>query len=142
MGISHEHVGPKISAKIKIYILTRAELLCSLCYEIPCSSFQNNNVQWKNSNMYCLLFIFIYIQPGILDTIDLKAGAQCLLVTEIKQRCYPYYNFFESGNTAKLRTNEEHHCPYLTEDVHHLNTQVLFSCLYQGAPFNMFTFWY
>ena len=36
MSISHEHVGPKVSAKIKIYILTRAELLFSLCYEIPC----------------------------------------------------------------------------------------------------------
>ena len=35
MGLSHEHVGPKILAKIKIYDLTRAELLCSLCYEIP-----------------------------------------------------------------------------------------------------------
>ena len=37
MGLSHEHVGPKILAKIKIYILTRAELLFSLCYEIPCN---------------------------------------------------------------------------------------------------------
>ena len=37
MGLSHEHVGPKILAKIKIYILTRAELLISLCYEIPCN---------------------------------------------------------------------------------------------------------
>ena len=32
-----EHVGPKILAKIKIYILTRAELLFNLCYEIPCT---------------------------------------------------------------------------------------------------------
>ena len=36
MGLSHEHVGPKILAKIKIYILTRAELLFPLFYEIPC----------------------------------------------------------------------------------------------------------
>jgi hypothetical protein len=35
MALSNEHVGPKILAKIKIYILTRAELLCHLCYEIP-----------------------------------------------------------------------------------------------------------
>jgi hypothetical protein len=27
MGLSHEHVGPKILAEIKIYILTSAELL-------------------------------------------------------------------------------------------------------------------
>ena len=32
------HVGPKILAKIKIYVLTRAELLFHLCYEIPCNS--------------------------------------------------------------------------------------------------------
>ena len=36
MGLSHGQVGHKILAKIKIYTLTRAELLCSLCYEIPC----------------------------------------------------------------------------------------------------------
>ena len=36
MGLSHEHIGPNILAKIKIYILTRAELLFPLCYEIPC----------------------------------------------------------------------------------------------------------
>ena len=36
MPLSHEHVGFKIVAKIKIYILIRAELLLNLCYEIPC----------------------------------------------------------------------------------------------------------
>jgi hypothetical protein len=36
MGLTNEHVGPKILAKIKIYVLTRAELLFHLCYEIPC----------------------------------------------------------------------------------------------------------
>ena len=34
MGLSNGQVGPKILAKIKIYILTRAELLFTLCYEI------------------------------------------------------------------------------------------------------------
>ena len=38
MSLSHEHVGPKILGKIKIYVLTRAELLFPLCYEIPCIS--------------------------------------------------------------------------------------------------------
>ena len=38
MLLSHEHVGSKIPAKIQIYILTRAELLITLCYEIPCTS--------------------------------------------------------------------------------------------------------
>ena len=37
MPLSHEHIGSKILAKIRIYILTRAELLCRLCYEIPCT---------------------------------------------------------------------------------------------------------
>ena len=36
MGLSHEHIGPKILAKIQIYTLTRAELLFTLCDEIPC----------------------------------------------------------------------------------------------------------
>ena len=37
MGLSHEHLGPKLLAKFKIDTLTRAELLCPLCYEIPCT---------------------------------------------------------------------------------------------------------
>ena len=37
MPLSHEHVGSKILEKIKI--LTRAELLSNLCYEIPSTLF-------------------------------------------------------------------------------------------------------
>ena len=40
MGLTSEHVGPKIVAKIKIYVLTRAKLLFNLCYEIPCSKVE------------------------------------------------------------------------------------------------------
>ena len=36
MSLSHEYVGLKISGKIRIYLLTRAESLFPLCYEIPC----------------------------------------------------------------------------------------------------------
>ena len=36
--ITNEHVGPKILAKIIIYVLTRAELLFKVCYEIPCNN--------------------------------------------------------------------------------------------------------
>ena len=36
MALSHVDVGLKILAKIKIYLLTRAELFCSFCNEIPC----------------------------------------------------------------------------------------------------------
>ena len=38
MPLSHEHVGSIILAKIKMYILTRAELLSNLGNEIPCIS--------------------------------------------------------------------------------------------------------
>ena len=41
MSLSHEDINPKTSEKTEIYTLTRAELLCSLCYEIPCSSTQD-----------------------------------------------------------------------------------------------------
>ena len=36
-GVSQEHIEPPILTKIQIYILTRAELLNTLCYEIPCN---------------------------------------------------------------------------------------------------------
>ena len=35
MGLSNKQVGLKLLAKIQIYILTRAELLFTLCSEIP-----------------------------------------------------------------------------------------------------------
>ena len=37
MGLTNEHVDSKILAKIKIHVLTRAELLFQVCYEIPCT---------------------------------------------------------------------------------------------------------
>ena len=44
MSLSRENVGPKIATNIKVYILTRSELLCSLCYEIPCNSHNSTTV--------------------------------------------------------------------------------------------------
>ena len=44
MGLSHEHVEPKILAKIKLYLLTRAELLFPLCYEIPCKQTNHQKI--------------------------------------------------------------------------------------------------
>jgi hypothetical protein len=46
MALPHEHVGSKILAKIKIYILARAELLFNLCYEIPCT------IKFPNFSLY------------------------------------------------------------------------------------------
>jgi hypothetical protein len=34
---SQEYIGPLILEKIQMYILTRAELLYTLCYETPCT---------------------------------------------------------------------------------------------------------
>ena len=38
MGVSQKHIGPLILAKIQIFSLTRAELLFTLCSEIPCNT--------------------------------------------------------------------------------------------------------
>ena len=37
MPLTYEHVGSKEPAKINTYMLTRAALLITLCYEIPCT---------------------------------------------------------------------------------------------------------
>ena len=49
MSLSHKHVGIKMLAKIKIYTLTRAELLFPLCYEIPCNvpGYKEATVGWR-----------------------------------------------------------------------------------------------
>ena len=51
MSLSHENVGLKILGKIKIYVLTRAELLFKVCYEIPCMT------EWT-----CMLDFFIHVR--------------------------------------------------------------------------------
>ena len=48
MSLTNEHVGPKILAKIKIYVLTRAKLLFHFCYEIPCSTSHKSYILQKN----------------------------------------------------------------------------------------------
>ena len=67
MPLSHKHVGSKILEKIKIYTLTRAELLFNLCYEIPCikRSFGTVVFQFKHS-ISCFLgpTIFKIPQPN------------------------------------------------------------------------------
>ena len=37
MLLTYEHLESKKPAKINTYMLTRAELLITLCYEIPCT---------------------------------------------------------------------------------------------------------
>ena len=68
MGLTNENVGPKILAKIKIYVLTRAELLFQVCYEIPCISFSDragNHVIIKtllNTDMLLEMIIFVALK--------------------------------------------------------------------------------
>ena len=42
-GVSQEYIGPPIPEKIQMYILTRADLLYKLCYEIPCTVIHKIN---------------------------------------------------------------------------------------------------
>ena len=52
MSLSHEHVGPKILGKIKIYVLIRAELLFPLCYEIPCITTNTPGFEKLNTALF------------------------------------------------------------------------------------------
>ena len=60
MGLTNEHVGHKILAKIKIYVLTRAELLFQVCYvsEKECTHGNLFSVvkgwQLQNCAFFCL----------------------------------------------------------------------------------------
>ena len=58
MGLTNEHVGPKILAKIKIYALTRAELLFQVCYEIPCNSAE---IYHLHASVRLLMYFFLIL---------------------------------------------------------------------------------
>ena len=65
MSLSHEYVGLKISAKIKIYLLIRAESLFPLCYEIPCITespgWLVGDLTEKNSRWGTWFFILAFL---------------------------------------------------------------------------------
>ena len=72
MAISYEHVGWKISAKIKIYILSRVKLLCSLCHEIPSTSRDSKRTLEPSliyylyqNQMFDRHLEYMPIQPGL-----------------------------------------------------------------------------
>ena len=52
MGLSNKQVGPKLFAKIQIYILIRAELLFKLCSKIPCILESFYTAQYKSTLEY------------------------------------------------------------------------------------------
>ena len=60
MGLTNELVGPKMLAKIKIYDLTRAELLFNLCYEIPCTQLKNTQTNMR----FRLIWVHITHSPN------------------------------------------------------------------------------
>ena len=76
MSLSHEHIGPKISAKIKIYILIRAELLFPLCYEIPCIGM--------NKGLNLTLGIFPKFSPWHLDGALISATCRKMCVVTLQ----------------------------------------------------------
>ena len=82
MGLTNEHVGPRILAKIKIYVLTRAELLITLCYEIPCS--------WKRT--------WLHPRPDPKILFWLKYNVETLNSAEFKHfKCKQKYVRTNSG---------------------------------------------
>ena len=78
MSLNNEHVGSKIVAKIKIYNLTRAELICSLCYEIPCSIIFT--VINGNSVLEFRTYLVYHMHEGNLLNVPSKY-LQCATIT-------------------------------------------------------------
>ena len=62
MSLSHEPVGPKLLGKIKTYVLTRAELFFTLCYEIPC----------RGKRKFATNILFFYKEYLILHIANIK----------------------------------------------------------------------
>ena len=49
-GVSQECIGPLILEKMQMYILTRAESLYTLCYEIPCTRPNSTAIRYLRLN--------------------------------------------------------------------------------------------
>ena len=61
MSLSHEHVGIKILAKIKIYNLSRAKLLITVWDEIPCMLGLWCVLSWRKPNYYRVVLTSYYL---------------------------------------------------------------------------------
>ena len=70
MAQSHEHVGIKISAKIKIYILSRAKSLCSLCHEIPCNVYLTKKSTETYMTWLLIKYYSIVVSSKLYDKVD------------------------------------------------------------------------
>ena len=81
MGLTNELVGSKKPVKINAFMLTRAELLITLCYEIPCRSLHlGQSYVSDQRTFWCIIFvkkIMTILNPSInrTDCIELQGRA-------------------------------------------------------------------
>ena len=108
MSLSHGHVGLKILAKIKIYIISRAKLLLSVWDEIPCISYKRYYATFQCGRYNILLIIFIF-WPQKVEKTTPKMWSEIL-------------NFF---SPIAAKTDQQ---PFSTSSATHLST--LLSTLY------------
>ena len=85
MGLSHEYVGSKIFEKIKIYILTRAELLFTLCYEIPWSLYivSKYSKRFRFAPSFDNKFNFFEVCPGHTVICNTRSASEVIFLEEI-----------------------------------------------------------
>ena len=80
-GVSQEYIGPPILEKIQMYILTRAEILYTLCYEIPCSALLTTQQVYPT-------FIFELVHQDLLSGwVQAKAGCSWQAKIDGDVRC-------------------------------------------------------
>lgn len=69
MGPTNENVEPKILEKIKIHVLTRAQPLFKVCYEIPCTQrghFAHVNSYFNFTIIRIILYFIKIIRLAML----------------------------------------------------------------------------
>ena len=68
MPLTYEHAGSKKPAKINTYMLTRAALLITLCYEIPCK-------REKFEHIGEAIFVIPFMRQSHAETLKKILGA-------------------------------------------------------------------
>ena len=87
MSLSHEHVGSKILAKIKIYSLSRAELLCTVCNEIPCK-YLYFSIKNEHDLTVKLVALDLFIEKILMNNWQFHRHNFFLFVFKLRQGCY------------------------------------------------------
>ena len=104
MGLTNENVGPKILAKIKIYVLTRAELLFKVCYEIPCRTkvrWRFRKILWPSQNIWT--FQCRWFQPEFSTTIFRSDEVLSVSTSNLSGNSVPA--LIRHGSETSLPTN-------------------------------------